>query len=143
MTHDDKSNHKEVDVNIDKLVDRFLAGPLPDSVCVDFCATNQQTGRSGTNLLTADEARQMFEHVLCGMTAPVKDRQQQQVLMRFDPAYGTQVPYPSHAQQWRDYHGKVAWLFNPWTGARRDAQDIGSDTFGLLIIPPGEPVVAG
>ena len=43
----------------------------------------------------------------------------QQSLMKFDPATGEENPYPSHAEQWRDYHGKAAWLFNPWTGQRR------------------------
>ena len=57
----------------------------------------------------------------------------QQELMKFDPATGDIQPYPSHAQQWRDYHGKVAWLFNPWNGKPRSALDVGSDTFGLLI----------
>lgn len=49
---------------IDKLVDRFLAWPLPDSVCSDPCASKSgYPHRSGTNLLTADEARQMFKHL--------------------------------------------------------------------------------
>ena len=66
---------------------------------------------------------------------------QQQALMKFDPATGEQKPYPSHADQWRDWHGKAtAWLFNPWTGKQRDAGDVGSDTFGQLIIPPEEPI---
>lgn len=68
---------------------------------------------------------------------------QQYSLMKFDPANGTPNPYPSHAQQWRDWHGGVAWLLNPWTGERRDARDVGSDVFGLLIVPAGEPVFAG
>jgi hypothetical protein len=53
-------------------------------------------------------------------------------LMLFDPATGEEKPYPSHAEQWRKYHGECAWLFNPWTGVRRDARDVGSDPFGLL-----------
>lgn len=57
-------------------------------------------------------------------------------LMKFDPAYGTEKPYPSHPNQYRDYHGKVAWLFNPYTGQSRHPMDIGSDTFGILIISP-------
>ena len=66
---------------------------------------------------------------------------QQQTLMKFDPADGTEKPYPSQAGQWREYHGKsTAWLFNPWTGKRRAAGDVGSDTFGLLIIQDGEPI---
>lgn len=60
--------------------------------------------------------------------------------MRFDPAEGTEKPYPSHAEQWREYHGKMAWLFNPWTGQRRLAGDVGDDPFGYLICPEGEPL---
>ena len=67
---------------------------------------------------------------------------QQQTLMRYDPKNGISRPYPSHAEQYRKYHGKVAWLVNPWTGGERTAEDIGWDTFGLLIIPPAEEVSA-
>ncbi len=68
---------------------------------------------------------------------------QQDTLMKFDPATGEEQPYPSHADQWRKWHGKAtAWLFNPWTGDRRGAGDVGSDTFGQLILPPGEPLYA-
>jgi hypothetical protein len=47
------------------LVDRFLAWQLPKSVCSDGCVTDQnyKFPRCGTNLLTADEARQMIEHL--------------------------------------------------------------------------------
>lgn len=66
---------------------------------------------------------------------------QQQSLMKFDPATGEERPYPSHAAQWRDWHGHdTAWLFNAWTGERRDARMVGTDTTGLLIIPPDEPI---
>lgn len=49
-----------------KLVDKFLAWPLPKTVCSDLCVTvhNYPQPRSGTSLLTADEAAQMFEVVL-------------------------------------------------------------------------------
>lgn len=50
---------------IPELVNRFLAWPLPESVCSDPCATERgYPHRSGTTLLTADEARQMLEHIL-------------------------------------------------------------------------------
>lgn len=68
--------------------------------------------------------------------------QQQDSLMMYDPATGEARPYPSQAQQWRQYHGKDAWLFNPWTGRRRSAGDVGSDPFGHLIVPPGEPLLS-
>jgi len=68
---------------------------------------------------------------------------QQEKRMVFDPATGTRTPYPSHAAQWREFCGTRAWLFNPWTGTRRNADDVGSDTFGLLILPPGEELKSG
>jgi hypothetical protein len=53
---------------MDKLIDRFLAWPLPDSVCPDACTINKRAHGApiptGTNLLSAIEARQMLEHVL-------------------------------------------------------------------------------
>lgn len=66
----------------------------------------------------------------------------QEKLMVVDPATGGEKPHPSHAAQWREYHGKTAWLINPWTGARRKAEDVGSDTFGLLIQHGDEPLRA-
>lgn len=54
--------------NLDALVSRFLAWPLPDDVCSDNCASVQgYPHRSGTNLLTFDQARQMLAHVLAGV----------------------------------------------------------------------------
>lgn len=67
----------------------------------------------------------------------------QVTLMTHDPAEGHEKPYPSHAAQWREYHGASAWLFNPWTGQRRFAGDVGTDPFGHLIQPPGESLLAG
>lgn len=63
----------------------------------------------------------------------MNDMSEQNMLMSHCPATGTEKPYPSHAQQWREYHGKTAWLFDPWSGNRRDARDVGTDTFGILI----------
>jgi hypothetical protein len=66
----------------DEMVNRFLSWPLPESVNSDVCVTKdygQRYGfvplpqRTGTNLLTADEARQMLEHVL-GSTTPSEKR---------------------------------------------------------------------
>lgn len=62
---DDVKFDKEM---IDKLVDKFLRWPLPQSVCSDQCAAEYlyEYPRSGTNLLTAQEAAQMFEFILNG-----------------------------------------------------------------------------
>lgn len=55
---------------IEKLADAFVAWPLPDSVCSDQCATMRDyKHRSGTNLLTVLEARQMFEYCLSKVQA--------------------------------------------------------------------------
>lgn len=52
----------------DEMVDRFLAWKLPKSVLPDACVMDREyPHRIGTNLLTADEARQMLEHVLGSM----------------------------------------------------------------------------
>ncbi len=49
---------------IKALVDLFLAWPLPESVRSDPCVTiHYPYLRTGTNLLTAEEARQMFEYL--------------------------------------------------------------------------------
>ena len=60
----------------------------------------------------------------------------QEQLMKYSPDTGEERPYPSNAKQWREYHGRVAWLHNPWTGKQRDLLDIGSDVYGELIVPP-------
>lgn len=50
--------------DIDQLVDKFLQWELPHSVNVDpICYTGTSEYRTGTNLLTAIEARQMFEYL--------------------------------------------------------------------------------
>lgn len=59
-------------------------------------------------------------------------------LMKYDPATCENCPYPSHAEQYRLYHGNIAWLYNPWTGYLRDPRDIGSDVLGYLISCGGE-----
>jgi len=66
----------------------------------------------------------------------------QETLMTNCPATGNAKPYPSHAAQWRKYHGATAWLFNAWTGHRRNAADVGSDPFGMAIHVEGEPFYA-
>lgn len=50
----------------DDLVNRFLSWELPDTACADPCATTPTSvlHRSGTNLLSSTEARQMLEYVL-------------------------------------------------------------------------------
>jgi hypothetical protein len=62
-------------VRLAALVNRFLAWKLPDSVCSDQCANIPgYPNRSGTNLLTADEARQMIEYLLAPTAAENTER---------------------------------------------------------------------
>lgn len=55
---------------IKELADLFLAWPLPESVCSDHCVTvsGYPHQRSGTNLLTAAEARKMLEYLFANST---------------------------------------------------------------------------
>lgn len=48
---------------IGRAVNRFLSWTLPDSVTSDPCSTQPGSGRYGTNLLNAHEAREMLRHV--------------------------------------------------------------------------------
>jgi hypothetical protein len=62
----------EVMPKIAELVNKFLAWELPKSVCSDGCVTNREYphSRTGTNLLTADEAKQMIEYLFSDSNFP-------------------------------------------------------------------------
>ena len=55
---------KITDEQINKAVDEFLRTPLPNSVCADMCATKQGPGRTGTNLLSFVEAKEMLLKII-------------------------------------------------------------------------------
>jgi len=58
---------------IGEMVNRFLSWPLPGDVCVDAVACQKGAQhRTGTNLLTHAQARQMIEHV-CAAALAAKD----------------------------------------------------------------------
>jgi len=61
--------------------------------------------------------------------------------MKFDPETGIKIPNTT-PELYRETHTGVAWLFNPWSGDKRDSRDIGSDVFGLLMVAPGESIKA-
>lgn len=83
---------------VDKLVDKFLAWPLPDSVCSDLCATMQcYPHRSGTTLLAAHEARKMFEHVLAELFEDLA--QQAQEIERLNNDVGMLRDEPARLKQ--------------------------------------------
>jgi hypothetical protein len=68
---------------------------------------------------------------------------QQGTPLKFDPFTGGELAEPIAADAFREEHDGVFWLFNPWTGRVRASPDFHTDPFGLLIVPPNEPVYAG
>ncbi|MGL5282000.1 MAG: hypothetical protein ACRC8W_09705 [Plesiomonas shigelloides] len=55
-------------------------------------------------------------------------------LMKFDPVTGEKDPIPNEAKNYRNFHGDVAWIYNPYSGEKRDPRDIGTDVFGFWIV---------
>jgi hypothetical protein len=84
-------------LDVSEMVNAFLAWPLPASVCCDHCAHIQgHPHRIGTSLLTADEARQMFEYVL-NKAQIVGSPQWIEILLN-----GTMYRVPNHALSYED-----------------------------------------
>ena len=76
-------------MDINKLVEKFLAWPLPDSVCSDLCATKQgYPHRSGTTLLSAVEAKQMLEYLLVDLPPLRENGARKRPLARPHPGTG-------------------------------------------------------
>jgi hypothetical protein len=77
---------------IDQMVDRFLCWGLPDDFAPDCHISfdrdaakfNQHSWPSGTNLLTAAQARQMFEHVLNADGSGLQPHQQRVITEKAD-----------------------------------------------------------
>ena len=58
-------------MNTKLLVDRFLSWPLPESLCSDPCASMPgYPHRTGTNLMTAEQAEAMIEYVISTSRQP-------------------------------------------------------------------------
>lgn len=89
----------------------------------------------------AGPTKNTLAHMLLAWNAAIeasavrKHDGQHGALMRFDPCTGEPHPYPSQAVDYRQFHGAVAWIYNPWTGEARDLRDVGSDVLGHLIVP--------
>jgi hypothetical protein len=62
-----KSKEAEQELRIpstEEMVNRFLSWKLPETVLPDACVMNREyPHRTGTNLLSADEAREMIRHL--------------------------------------------------------------------------------
>lgn len=63
---------------------------------------------------------------------PIASTIRQKRLMQFNPETGVEALEPIFAEAWRKQN-KGAWLFNPWTGVKREAIEIGDDVFGFRI----------
>ena len=95
-----------------------------------YTTQNDGGGRNGLCRVNVGDLLDLIKHY------EEINMKHQDELMKFDPANGSEKPYPSCAKQWRKWHGEsTAWLFNPWSGERRSAGDVGSDVVGLLIVP--------
>lgn len=59
-------------------------------------------------------------------------------ILIYNPAFGTLIISPGiTAKSYRESL-KLKWFYNPYTGERRDADDIKQDPYGQFIIPPVE-----
>ena len=105
-----------------KVVQKWCAGNYVDNV----------QSEAVLQILITDALQELKAEINC------TDIARQGALMKFDPVDGSEKPYPSSAKQYRSYHGNVAWLYNPWTGKKRNSLDIGNDVFGLLISNSGD-----
>lgn len=68
---------------------------------------------------------------------------QQSTPLRFHPTTGR--PFVGHnplAAEFRSTTFSGFWVYDPWTGKRRDPRDIETDHHGKLIHPEGEPLYA-
>jgi len=52
------------DAELQAAAERFCATPLPETVCADLVAIKQMPGRTGTNLMTVAEAKEMLRAAL-------------------------------------------------------------------------------
>ncbi len=129
-------------MDINKLVEKFLAWPLPDSVCSDLCATKQgYPHRSGTTLLSAVEAKQMLEYLLADIQPPMtwttdkptkpgfywwKDRQNAQTLVfvRPDDIVEIMTVIETPTYRWIDHHNVVlSQMTGEWQGPIEPSED--------------------
>lgn len=90
-----------------------------------------QTGPGQYVRLTQDEVRMLIPVLKRFLGEPL-------LPMNCDPATGRILTEGIYPEEYRENEGPVAWIFNPWTGQRRDLRDVGTDPLGLLIEPPEE-----
>jgi hypothetical protein len=68
--------------------------------------------------------------------------------LKYSPVIGTLLggkglnPEALWPSWWHSRFPGVTWVFNPYTGARRDYRDVTTDPMGYAIVAPGEPLRA-
>jgi len=131
----------------DTLIDRFNIH-IPKGTTTDFFIAH------GIHWLNSDPTWFVGDHVdraLKVITNALKSKEltlfdllpfkQVPIYMKFDPETGLKIPSTT-PELYRENHTGVAWLYNPYTGDKRDSRDIGSDVFGLLMVAPDESIKA-
>lgn len=91
---------------ITEMTDRFLSWKLPKSVSSDSCVTdrNYAHDRYGTNLLTADEARKMLEHVVTPFLRASAPREQSEGVVVSREVYDAAIALvPLLEEGWDEY----------------------------------------
>ena len=103
---------------MDEMVSSFLAWPLPDDVCSDSCASVPgYPHRSGTNLLNADQARQMLTHVLGGVLAEAAKSERRAITFGDIVAQQTMAMRAALVDNALRGSGEgMAWIFNTLSG---------------------------
>jgi hypothetical protein len=119
---------------INQMVARFLSWPLPNDVCADPCAADPTYAhpRTGTNLLTADQARQMIEYLLADADGELDSADHAKIDAAWEkhkaagydrpaePAHDKDVSYRGWEIGWNDMAAK-------WGGTGWDAYKGGCD----------------
>ena len=99
---------------------------------LEYFALDCDSIKSHLDNLAMEESKEIHSSIV-ELQESLRELNTPSPLMLFDPIEGTHTSYPSEPNQYRKYHGKIAWMYNPYTGHKRDARDIGNDVFGYLI----------
>ena len=99
-----------------ELTEAFLRWQLPESVRADDCATKQQAGRTGTNLLSYTEAYAMFSEIVTpkietlllregmehGRTIEERDEAEEAADKMASLILNEPIDWPNHGAKWSE-----------------------------------------
>lgn len=119
---------------VKEMVDRFLSWKLPKTVCPDAATTDPlyPYDLHGTNLLTADEARQMIEHLLADADGELDAADHAKIDAAWEKHKAAGYDRPAEPSHDKDvsYRGwEIGWndMAAKWTGTGWDAYKGGCD----------------